>query len=313
MVLPNMPQGITATVNAPATNTGPASVALSWTANPASDEVIEYRVYRTPAAWFVPETVASVVGTSCTDTSSELLPNTEWYYSVVAVNAAGISPPSATASAVIPQHQVSLALDGTAHTSFTSGSSGTLSLTTLNANDVIIAAVLVNSTTTSSINSAHLNFTLRKRQLASDGYSDYIETWYAVASEALSDEVITFTLNSALNSQGSPSPVYTANVFGIAGANTSAIFDSNTSLPAAVSTGNVELSTSNANDFIVGTYRIATASPTAGSGWTQIFGADNLLVEYLIVSATQSALSLPIGTGSGLQNGGIGDAIMGAA
>ncbi len=306
MTLPNAPQGFAATVAGPS-SAGPATVALSWTANPASDAVIEYRIYRTPAAWYVPEVVVPVVGTSYTDTSIELLPNTQWYYFAVAVNASGISQPSATALAVIPQSQVSMALDGKVHGSFTSGSSTTLSLTTANANDVIIAVVAVNTTTVSTISSAHLNFTLRKREQVSGG-PYYLDVWYAVAPVALSAEAITVTLSAAL---GSPYPYCTVDIFGVSGANTSTIFDSNSSLPAAVQSGDVKLSTSNANDFILGAYRMATIpSPTAGTGWTQISGANYQLVEYQIVSSVQSSLDVAIGTGSGNDDAGIGDAIM---
>jgi hypothetical protein len=300
MTLPNAPQGFAAAVTGPS-GAGPATVALSWTANPASDAVIEYRIYRTPAAWYVPEVVAPVVGSSYTDTSVELLPNTQWYYFAVAVNASGISQPSATALAAISQ--IPMALDGKVHGNFVSGSSTTLSLTTANANDVIIAAVTVNGTTVSSISSGHLNFTLRKREQVSGG-SYYLDVWYAVAPVALSAEAITVTLSGS-------SAYCTVDIFGVSGANTSAIFDSNSSLPTAVQSGDVTLSTSNANDFIFGAYRFAsTPSPTAGAGWTQISGANYQLVEYQIASAVQSKLDVVIGTGSGNDNAGIGDAIM---
>jgi hypothetical protein len=300
MTLPNAPQGFAATVKG-------ATVALSWTANPQSDGIVEYRVYRTPAAWFVPETAAVVVGTSCTDSSGELLPSTEWYYFAVAVNASGISQPSAPALVTIPQSQASLALDGKAHTNFTSGSSASLSLTTAHANDVIIAAVTVNNTTVASIKSAHLNFTLRKREQASDGLPDYLEVWYAVAPAALSSEVITVTLSNG------NTDYCTVDVFGISGANTTTIFDGNPSLPAAVPSGDIKLSTSNAKDFVFGVYRMSTtATPTAGAGWTQISGANYQLVQYRIVSATQSNLDVAIGTGSDNDNAGIGDAVMSA-
>jgi hypothetical protein len=307
MTLPNAPQGFAATITGP-TSSKPATVALSWTANPTGDAVIEYRIYRTPAAWYVPETVAPVIGTSYTDTSGELLPHTQWYYFAVAVNANGISQPSAAVLAVIPQiPQIPMALDGTAYGSFGAGSSTTLSLTTANANDVVIAVVTVNTTTVSKISSAHLNFTLRKREQVSGG-PFYLEVWYAVAPAALSAEVITVTLSAAL---GSPYPYCGVNIFGVSGANTSTIFDSNPSLPAAVQSGDVKLSTSNANDFIFGAYRFgSTPSPTAGAGWRQIPGAGYQLVEYQIVSATQSNLDVAIGTGSGDVAAGIGDAIM---
>jgi hypothetical protein len=102
MPLPTAPTGLVATASTPATGSGQASVALSWTANPASEGIIEYRVYRSPTNWFMPKTVTAVVGTSCTDTAGELLANTGWYYFVVAVNAAGTSPASASASVTIP-------------------------------------------------------------------------------------------------------------------------------------------------------------------------------------------------------------------
>jgi fibronectin type 3 domain-containing protein len=102
MTFPNMPQGFAATASDPSTGSGQATVALAWTANPAGDAVIEYRVYRTPTARFAPMPVAAISGTSYTDGSAELLPNTRWYYFVVAVNASGTSPASATANVMIP-------------------------------------------------------------------------------------------------------------------------------------------------------------------------------------------------------------------
>jgi hypothetical protein len=95
MTLPNAPQGLAATVFG-------ATVALSWTAKPQSDGVIEYLVFRTPAVYFMPELIAATAGTAYTDSSGELLPNTQWYYFVVAVNMAGTSPAAATTSVAIP-------------------------------------------------------------------------------------------------------------------------------------------------------------------------------------------------------------------
>jgi hypothetical protein len=95
MTLPNAPQGLAATVFG-------ATVTLSWTANPQGDGVIEYLIFRTPAVYFMPELIAATTGTAYTDSSGELLPNTQWYYFVVAVNMAGISPAAATASVAIP-------------------------------------------------------------------------------------------------------------------------------------------------------------------------------------------------------------------
>ncbi|HJU18994.1 MAG TPA: fibronectin type III domain-containing protein [Stellaceae bacterium] len=96
MTLPTTPQGLATTVSG---NT----VGLAWTGNPQSDQVFEYLVYRIPNSWFAPELVAAVTGTTYTDSAEELLPNTQWYYFLIARNAAGISSPSPSALAMIPQ------------------------------------------------------------------------------------------------------------------------------------------------------------------------------------------------------------------
>jgi hypothetical protein len=73
-------------------------------------------------------------------------------------------------------------------------------------------------------------------------------------------------------------------------------------------------STSNANDFIFAVYGWGnTPSPTAGTGWTAISGADYQLTEYKIVSATQTNLGAPVGggaVGSGDITAGVMDAIV---
>jgi hypothetical protein len=302
MALPTTPSGLAATAGSNGT------VSLSWTANPSADAVIEYRLYRTPAAWFAPELVAAVATTSYTDASGELLPNTQWYYFVVAVNSSGTSPASTAVSVTIPAPSaVSLAVDGAAHANF-SGTSGSLSLTTKNANDVIIACVQVNGTTVASITGPGLTFTLRKRQATTDSPPNYEEVWYAVAPSALSAGTITVTLSAATT-------YCTVDVFGISGANTTTIFDGNSSLPAATTNGPVTLSTSNAHDFIFGTYRLYPQIPAGGTGWTVISAADYQLVEYQIVTTAQSNLQIALGSGdssSGIGYAGIGDAIISA-
>ncbi len=102
-------------------------------------------------------------------------------------------------------------------------------------------------------------------------------------------------------------------MFGVSGADTVAIWDANAALPDTGGTGDRSITTSSADCFLIGSYRFqSTASPTQGTGWTKISGADFQLTEYKIVSATQSGTDVAIGTGSGDNNAGIGDAIVSA-
>ena len=132
-----------------------------------------------------------------------------------------------------------------------------------------------------------------------------LDEWYAVAPKVLNGDVITVSQTS--------SEYLAACAVAVSGANTTDPFDDNPSVPAAASGGNIAISTSNANDFIVGGYRVGlTASPTAGTGWTQDCGKYYLLVEHQFASAVQSGLVLAIGTGNGNEQVGIGEAIVAA-
>lgn len=198
---------------------------------------------------------------------------------------------------------MALALDGSGHIGTAVGTSTTVNLTTSVANDVIIVVVTVNDVTVSSVTASNISgLTLRKRQAISGG-GFYIEEWYGVASGTLSSETIT------INFSGTTS-LATIDAFGISGADTSTIFDSNGALPDGQTTSHCSITTSNADDFLIGCYRLAGTTPTEGTGWTKISGADYQLTEYKIVSATQSAIDVPIGTGDGGQNAGIGDAVI---
>lgn len=200
-----------------------------------------------------------------------------------------------------------IALDGTpVHKNVTSGSSFAMpAFTTSSTNDLVILSLTVNGVTGSSITSANTSgWTLRKRQTVT---TQTIETWVGTATAALTAEVITVNLSGATT-------FATTDLWAVSGADTTTKFDSNVSLPASAGgagTDPIVISTSNANDFIFGCYRMAgTASPTAGAGWTIISGADFQLCEYKVVSATQSSLSVTIGTGVGDANGGIADALI---
>lgn len=204
-----------------------------------------------------------------------------------------------------------LALEGTpVHVNATSGTSlVTPAFTTTKA--ALIA--IVNTTndgasgdtaTITSITGGGLTWARRKSNA-----TNLIEYWTASAAAALSG--VQFTINYA-----AAVSFTTADVFAISGNDTSTIYDSNPSVPASVDSTQhdpITVFTSNAFDFIFGGFRFpATANPTAGVGWTKISGADYQLVEYKIVSATQTSLSVNVGTGVGTATGGVADAVMSA-
>jgi hypothetical protein len=129
------------------------------------------------------------------------------------------------------------------------------------------------------------------------------------STSALSNEAITVNFSGV-------APVITVDVFAISGADTTIINDSNVALPnTTVTSGNtVSLTTSNANDFLIGFYGFnSTANPTQGAGWTLISGANFFMTEYKIVSATQSGTVATIGTGDTDEAAGIADAVIAAS
>jgi chitodextrinase len=90
-VAPSAPTGLTATV------AGPTSAALSWTASTDNVGVTGYTIMRQGAA------VATVGGAVTTWTDTNLLPGTTYGYQVLAGDGAGnMSPPSQTATLVVP-------------------------------------------------------------------------------------------------------------------------------------------------------------------------------------------------------------------
>jgi hypothetical protein len=128
------------------------------------------------------------------------------------------------------------AIDGTAGGQFSTTNTGTVTLTTTSANDVIILMYYHqdsqhnNTTSTiSSVASTHLTWTKRKQfgwSEAAGTDEQNIEIWWAVAASALTSEVITITLTSAIDDAA-----YQA--FGISGvANPNSPWDANASHPA---------------------------------------------------------------------------------
>ncbi|MCX6746691.1 MAG: hypothetical protein NTU63_00985 [Candidatus Pacearchaeota archaeon] len=170
------------------------------------------------------------------------------------------------------------------------GSSLTASLTTTQANDVIIVFAggsNASQTVTSITDTQGLDWIPRKAVQYTDATNSkiYIEEWYAVASSALTADVINVTW-SGMNTH-----VFVA--FGIMGANTTAIFfDANPSLPSndssteSSSSVSTILNTTNANDIIIAATIAARYSSTTcrtftvGPGFTRIATQAGAAVEH---------------------------------
>lgn len=153
----------------------------------------------------------------------------------------------------------------------------------------------------SSITGGGLTWT--QRASVANGAFQFLEEWTAQAAGALTN--VTFTITYTFNCNFS-----TADLFAISGHDAAATFDPDVSVPATGITDPLTISTGNADDFIVGVFAMGSqTTPTEGSGWTKISGADYQLTEYKIVSASQTNLSVSIGTGVGDANRGIADAV----
>jgi autotransporter passenger strand-loop-strand repeat protein len=198
-----------------------------------------------------------------------------------------------------------LAIDGNGFSNVTSSqTSATVSLTTSQANDVLILEVLQNHSTVASVtDTAGLTWHLR----AVAGTSpNTIYEYYAIAPSAVSNDVVTVNFAGSVTYAD-------LNAFGVSGANTSSPFDPNASIAATPATSAGSVTTSNANDLIFAAYRFATNSnPNVGSGWTAINASGSYyLSEYQVASADQNGLAATASTTD--ENGGIVDAIMAAS
>ena len=197
---------------------------------------------------------------------------------------------------------------GFPHATTSNASSISTAISTANAGDIICAIIECNGGPITGVaDTSGLTWHFRASS-QSAGARYPIEFWWAYAPSALSLPLITAAQTS--------SDFMSIDVFGVSstvGFNSSNPFDSNGSLPAVMPSAGADVlvSTTTANSFIIFGYRVGVPSPTAGSGgFTTISGADFLLTYYKIVSAAQTNLDGTIGTGSGTQNGGIGDALI---
>lgn len=217
-----------------------------------------------------------------------------------------------------------LTIDGTTYNNCNSVQICKVTLTTSEANDVII---LTSYETSSSIHissisdSAGLTW-LDRKTLANSGQGGTTEEWYAIAANPLSSDTITVTYSSSSTTAG-------ITAFGIAGANTASPFDSNLASPVtntgSSSSPSVSITTHNSPDIIIGVVSCLgttgshgnNPSITVGSGFAQAAGEsspncanDEAIPEYEIVSSTQNGLSVPFSLSSSTSWSIIGDAIV---
>jgi hypothetical protein len=192
---------------------------------------------------------------------------------------------------------LTLALDGS--NIGTGTTSASAALTTTNANDVIYVIVgTCSNAGTISVTATGLTFTSRGSTTATGGAlvctNVEIQSFYATTTSTLSALSITASVPTATDT--------IIHVFGISGADTSSPFDSNVSIPATATgttSPSVTISTSQANDFIIGgEVDTGNVVGSAGTGFTLIQSGVTAtspiagVSEDQIVSATQTNLAV---------------------
>ena len=250
--------------------------------------------------------VTSVTSTtSTTSTTTPTTTSTSTTSTTSSRSSSTTSTSTSTTSSTTTGGINTMAIDGSAGAKADASSFKITGFSTSHSPDVIALAVDVGSSTAVHVSdTAGLTWTERGSAFNYVGTS-YLRTYYAVASGPLSSDTITITLGTASN--------VGAVVFGVSGANTAAIWDSNSGLPRQARgsgvTPSTTVSTSNADDMIigfVGDYDNGGATK-AGSGFTLIpptnegssQGGSNTVqvsVEYALVASTESggALSMTI-------------------
>ncbi|MCK1679540.1 hypothetical protein IVA87_08710 [Bradyrhizobium sp. 147] len=194
---------------------------------------------------------------------------------------------------------MALLLDGSVHAVGSGASLAVGTLTTSSGNVVVLVAIQLNGTPVDSVTDTGGHTWQRRTTAGADPF--IIELWWTTSVAAFNN-AITVSLGAG------DSSFLTATAWGISGADTSTPFDTNGALPNTGTSGARSITTSNANDFLIHCARLNTGNGTPATGWTEIQdNTDFCLVQYKIVSATQSALS--VDTGGETNNGSIADAI----
>lgn len=165
-----------------------------------------------------------------------------------------------------------------------------------NLNDVLVATISLPAGTTASAIADNSGATSAWTPRASvvSGASDNLYSWWAKANSNFTGATVTVTLSGASVSV----PWITA--FAITGANTTAPFDGNGSLPASVLNGfasGLSLSTTALNTLIFGIYITQDATGVALAGWTadRAVTPEAFLIQHIVESSAQSGLNAGVG------------------
>lgn len=196
----------------------------------------------------------------------------------------------------------SITLDGSVNNAAVA-SSVAVTLTTTKANDVVVVFIETNQNynTITSVSSPTLgNFTIRAQVNNASPFG--MMEWYATSVGILTGEVITVSMSS--------SAFTSVTAFGVNGAKLSAPYDLGVGLPVTGSSDPITVSTLSSNTMVIGSFSSASASATAGAGYTGIaLNANFHLAEYQIFSSQQTGRSVTMGTGAGTADRAIGDAL----
>lgn len=202
-----------------------------------------------------------------------------------------------------------LSIDGTVTGATVVANANAITLSTSDSNDVIVIYASNGSnngcvTGVSDVGGANLTWTKRKSQIFNGTFS-CLDEWYAVAPSPLVSDLITVSWSST--------SVARATAFGIHGANNVTPFDANVGLPASSGVGgSVTVSTSNANDMLIG-YSSGNSAAGNPAGWSAVIATGaNANCGYDVVSSTQSSASITFQGSNGSQ-GIIIDAVQQAA
>jgi hypothetical protein len=205
-------------------------------------------------------------------TAAESVSAGSGYAASIVEAASAADAPAATVTGAVINNKV---IDGTAGGQFSTTNTGTVTLTTTQANDVIILSYFHNggsgARTIATVTSPHLTWAKRSQNGWGGGPSDN-EIWWATASSPLTSEVITITL------AGGNIDDAAYHAFGVHGCpNPSSPWDTHASLAtafaaaAAPQSGPLTISSISTNSSVpmlignTGTYNNVVISPPSGT------------------------------------------------
>lgn len=214
---------------------------------------------------------ASLISSSVTVNTATSIPETMGSFLISQGTSAYLWTTQFPSATSIPSGKMTLDLwagptpviDGQAADYFRA-TSGSVSLTTTQANDLIYVVVAIDDTSANvTISGAGLTWISRGSATASTGK---VHTFYAISPNALSVVSITATISGR--------EYFVLTAFGISGVDTANPFDSNLLTPVSGS-GNsnspsVSFTTVSNNDLIIGAAYINGTPPTVGTGYTEI-------------------------------------------